>query len=205
MPVLDLLCHDSRITRVTLVEPDIYKPHNVERHLFSPSGIGESKAGLAELWVKERRPDLDIQILECDLLASEEQGAFDEAIADADIGVCAADNEPAKHQFDALMRKHKKPWTLGEVLSGGIGADNRFTLPLVTRLVREHVSVTEDEIAAAMRFVFLRHHVVAEGGGSVTVAAALASKLPRGDVPLVLVVSGGNVDPRQLWELVGGA
>ena len=92
--------------------------------------------------------------------------------------------------------------TLAEVLSGGIGADNRFTLPLVTRLVAEHVSVTEEEIAAAMRFAFVRHHVVVEGGGSVTIAAALASKLPEGDGPVVLVVSGGNVDPRQLWEVL---
>jgi molybdopterin/thiamine biosynthesis adenylyltransferase len=129
MPVLDLLCHDARITRVTLVEPDIYKPHNVERHLFSPSGIGESKAGLAELWLRERRPDLEINLLECDLMNSAEQGAFDDAIADADIGVCAADNEPAKYHFDALMRKHGKPWTLGEVLSGGIGGFVHWFVP----------------------------------------------------------------------------
>ena len=95
--------------------------------------------------------------------------------------------------------------TLAEVLSGGIGADNRFTLPLVSRLVRAHVSVTEEEIAAAMRFAFLRHHVAVEGGGSVTIAAALASKLPSIDGPVVLVVSGGNVDPRQLWEVLGRA
>ena len=39
----------------------------------------------------------------------------------ADFGVCAVDVEPAKFHFDALMRKFAKPWTLGEVLSGGIG------------------------------------------------------------------------------------
>src|SRR5215467_3781206 len=57
MPVLDLLCRDSRITRVTLIEPDVYKPHNAERHIFPPSGVGELKAELAEQWLKERRPD----------------------------------------------------------------------------------------------------------------------------------------------------
>jgi threonine dehydratase len=92
--------------------------------------------------------------------------------------------------------------SLAEVLSGGIGAGNRFTLPLVTRLVGEHVRVTEEEIAAAMAFAFRRHHVVAEGGGVVGIAAALASKLPASRGPLVLVVSGGNVDPRQLWDVL---
>ena len=47
MPVLDMLCRDPRITRVTLIEPDVYKPHNVERHLFPLSAVGEPKAELA--------------------------------------------------------------------------------------------------------------------------------------------------------------
>jgi len=121
MPVLDMVCRDARITRVTLIEPDVYKPHNVERHLFPPSAVGELKAVLAEDWLKERRPELAVHTLVCDLLAPEQQAAIEQAAAEADLGVCAADNEPAKYHWDALMRRHGKPWTLGEVLSGGIG------------------------------------------------------------------------------------
>ena len=40
MPVLDMLCRDDRIHQVTLIEPDIYKPHNVQRHLFPRYAIG---------------------------------------------------------------------------------------------------------------------------------------------------------------------
>ena len=47
--------------RVTLIEPDVYKPHNVERHLFPLSAVGERKAVLAERWLQERRPDLDVR------------------------------------------------------------------------------------------------------------------------------------------------
>jgi molybdopterin/thiamine biosynthesis adenylyltransferase len=129
MPVLDMLCRDVRITRVTLIEPDLYKPHNVERHLFSISGVGEPKAELAEAWLKERRPDLEVRLFECDLLDPAMQGAIEEAIAAADIGVCGADNEAAKYHWDALMRKHGKPWTLGEVLSGGIGGFVHWFVP----------------------------------------------------------------------------
>ncbi|MBY0524900.1 MAG: ThiF family adenylyltransferase [Gemmataceae bacterium] len=121
MPVLDLLCRDARITRVTLIEPDVYKPHNVERHLFPASAVGQTKARLAEQWLQERRPDLEVHTLVCDLLDPKVQDDIDTAAASADIGVCAADNEPAKFHWDALMRRHGKPWTLGEVLSGGIG------------------------------------------------------------------------------------
>jgi molybdopterin/thiamine biosynthesis adenylyltransferase len=121
MPVLDMVCRDQRITHVTLIEPDVYKPHNVERHLFPLSSIGEFKAVLAESWLRERRPDLIVDLLVCDLMDPTHQERINQAAADADIGVCAADNEPAKFHWDALMRRHAKPWTLGEVLSGGIG------------------------------------------------------------------------------------
>src|SRR6516162_9595848 len=99
MPVLDMLCRDARITRVTLIEPDVYKIHNVERHLFPSSGVGEPKAELAEAWLKERRPNLDVRLFPCDLLDPGAQDAVEEAIAGADLGVCAADNEPAKYHW----------------------------------------------------------------------------------------------------------
>ncbi len=121
MPVLDMRCRDRRITCVTLIEPDVYKPHNVERHLFPLAAVGRRKADLAACWLKERRPDLEVHLHIGDLMDRERQTEINQAVASADIGVCAADNEPAKFHWDALMRRHAKPWTLGEVLSRGIG------------------------------------------------------------------------------------
>lgn len=121
MPVLDMICRDPRITQVTLIEPDVYKLHNVERHLFPLDAVGRPKALLAGEWLKARKPELDIRLLACDLTDPAAQDQIEEAASHADIGVCAADNEPAKYHWDALMRRHAKPWTLGEVLSGGIG------------------------------------------------------------------------------------
>jgi molybdopterin/thiamine biosynthesis adenylyltransferase len=129
MPVLDTVCRDPRVRRVTLIEPDVYKPHNLERHVFPPSAVGQFKATLAEKWLMERRPDLEVSLFICDLCDPQEQQAIDEAAATADIGVCAADNETAKYHWDALMRRHGKPWTLGEVLSGGIGGFVHWFVP----------------------------------------------------------------------------
>jgi molybdopterin/thiamine biosynthesis adenylyltransferase len=128
MPVLDMVCRDPRIARVTIIEPDVYKPHNVVRHLFSWSAVGRLKAELAREWLLERRPDLDVDVLACDLLDPAMAARIEDAVSAADIGVCAADNEAAKYRFDALMRRFGKPWTLGEVLAGGIGGFvHRFT------------------------------------------------------------------------------
>jgi molybdopterin/thiamine biosynthesis adenylyltransferase len=129
MPVLDMLCRDPRLTWVTLIEPDVYRAHNVERHLFPLSAVGEPKATLARRWLLERRPDLVVDLLTCDLCDPARQGEIDTAAASCDIGVCAADNEPAKYHWDALMRRHGKPWTLGEVLSGGIGGFVHWFVP----------------------------------------------------------------------------
>ncbi len=118
--VLDLVARDPRVTRLTLVEPDVYKPHNVPRHLFPAAAVGRPKAELAAEWLRERRPDLAVEVLPVDLTAAEHQPAIERAAAACDVGVCAADNEPAKYHFDQLLRRHRKPWALGEVLSGGI-------------------------------------------------------------------------------------
>lgn len=121
MPVLDLLCRDERITRITLVEPDVYQAHNVIRHQFPASAVGSKKGQLAVDWIRRIRPELPVHFFDSNLLDPAISGKLARAVAEADIGVCAADNEPAKYGFDALMRRFAKPWTLGEVLSGGIG------------------------------------------------------------------------------------
>jgi threonine dehydratase len=94
--------------------------------------------------------------------------------------------------------------TLAEVLGGGIGLDNRFSLNAVRAYVDEHVLVTEGEIAAAMVFVLSAHRVVAEGGGAVGAAAALAGKISAPDGALAIVISGGNADPAAIMTLAAG-
>jgi molybdopterin/thiamine biosynthesis adenylyltransferase len=121
MPVLDMLSADPRVTRVTLIEPDTYQAHNVVRHLFPPRAVGEPKAILAQRWLQERRPELLVQTLICRLEDPAARAQIEQAAAEADVAVCAVDNESAKYHWDELMRRFRRPWTLGEVLSGGIG------------------------------------------------------------------------------------
>lgn len=129
MPVLDAVCRDPRIEKVTLIEPDFYKAHNVERHLFPMDAIGQSKISQASQWLKQRRPELEVEMFDCDLMDEERQSVIENAVASADLGICAVDNEPAKFHWDRLMRQHHTPWTLGEVLSGGIGGFVHWFIP----------------------------------------------------------------------------
>jgi molybdopterin/thiamine biosynthesis adenylyltransferase len=121
MVVLDLVARDPRVTRVTLVEPDVYAEHNVHRHLFPATAVGRLKADLAAEWLRERRPDLTVVTVVADITDASREAEWSRVAAECDLGICAVDNEPAKFAFDGLMRAAGKPWTLGEVLSGGIG------------------------------------------------------------------------------------
>ncbi len=126
--MLDLLARDPRITTITLVEPDVYSERNVHRHAFPSSAAGRLKGEAAAEWVRERRADVEVNVLVADLTDPAMLGIFEERASVCDVGVCAVDNEAAKYAFDALMRKAGKSWSLGEVLSGGIGGwVHRFT------------------------------------------------------------------------------
>jgi molybdopterin/thiamine biosynthesis adenylyltransferase len=151
MTVLDIVCRDPRITHVTLIEPDVYKLHNVVRHQFPLSAVGQTKADLAAAWLSERRPELGVDRLICDLLDNAYTNMIASAVESCDIGICAADNEPAKFHFDMSMRRHNKPWTLGEVLSGGIGGFVHWFVPggacygCVASYLRRSVKVDHDK------------------------------------------------------------
>jgi threonine dehydratase len=96
--------------------------------------------------------------------------------------------------------------TVASALSGGIGLDNRWSLPLVRDLVGEHVVVVEDAILDAMNFALRRLHLVVEGGGAVGLAALLGRLwTPPDAAPVVVVVSGGNVASETLAGVLGRA
>jgi threonine dehydratase len=60
--------------------------------------------------------------------------------------------------------------------------------------VVEPVLVSEEEIAEAMRFLYVRTKLACEPAGAAAAAAVLAGKVEAGP-GVVVVVSGGNVDP----------
>lgn len=95
--------------------------------------------------------------------------------------------------------------TLADSLGGGIGLKNRFTFPMVRELMDELILLSEDEIAAGIRHLALEDNEVVEGAAAVGSGAIIAGKLQAGSGPLVLILSGGNIDPERHAEIVKGA
>jgi len=76
-----------------------------------------------------------------------------------------------------------------------------LTFGILRSVVREAVTVTEDEIAAGVRYLYHQADLRVEPSGAVTVAALLAGRV-RPSGPTVAVLSGGNVDPELHQRLV---
>lgn len=70
-----------------------------------------------------------------------------------------------------------------------------LTLPIMQRLVRGGVTLTEDEVREAMIFAFQHLKLVVEPGGAVALAAVLSGKFEARGKVTALTLSGGNVDP----------
>lgn len=96
----------------------------------------------------------------------------------------------------------------GQTIADGLRVSAVGSLPFahIRALVDEVVTVSDDEIRAAMRELATRARLIAEPSGAAAMAAHLAGRVPRpaSDDARVVVISGGNVDPALLAEVLGG-
>jgi len=77
-----------------------------------------------------------------------------------------------------------------------------LTFPVVQKLVSEIVTVSDDEILVAMRFLFERLKTVAEPSGASALAALLAGKVDASGARVGVTISGGNVTAARFAELL---
>ena len=76
------------------------------------------------------------------------------------------------------------------------------TFDICNRYVDGIVTVSEDEIAAAILNLIEKQKLVAEGAGAVSVAAVMFNKIPVKDKKVVCLVSGGNIDVTILSRVI---
>ncbi len=80
-----------------------------------------------------------------------------------------------------------------------------LTFPILRKHVEAILLVSDAEIIQAVRFLLFRAKLLVEPTGAVAAAALLAGKLPLDRAARVgVVLSGGNVDPGLLAELIVG-
>ena len=76
------------------------------------------------------------------------------------------------------------------------------TFDYCSKYVDEIVSVTDDEISAAILALIEQHKLVTEGAGAVSVAAVMFDKLPVKGKKVCCLLSGGNIDVNILSRVI---
>lgn len=92
--------------------------------------------------------------------------------------------------------------TLADSLLGGIGFENRYTMPLVEKYVDEHVLVDEEDIEAGIYYALKEHSLVIEGASAVGIGALVSGKIDCRGMHVATVLSGSSVDLSRYLEVV---
>jgi threonine dehydratase len=112
-----------------------------------------------------------------------------------------ASAHPLKAAF-AAGGPAETPHAPGFVSGVGFGTVLPEMWPLSSTMIDEVITVSLAEVAAAIRTMVAHNHVVAEGAGAVSVAAALSGRYAESNV--CAVVSGGNLDGSMLVDILEG-
>jgi threonine dehydratase len=93
--------------------------------------------------------------------------------------------------------------TFGYTIAEGIAVKkpSEFTGRLLGDLLDDMVTVTDEEISEAIVLLLERAKLVVEGAGAAPIAALLAGRV-EGSGPAVAILSGGNIDPTLLIQVM---
>lgn len=167
--------------------------------------------GTAGLEIVEDLPDVTT------VLVPVSGGGLSSGIATAvrelrpDARVWGVEPELAADARESLERGELVRWPAeltNRTMADGLRTQSLGALPFLQlrRYLEGIVTVSEGEIADAMRQFAARARLVVEPSGAASMAAHLAGRVPAVDGERrVVVVSGGNVNPDRFARIIGGA
>jgi threonine dehydratase len=122
---------------------------------------------------------------------------------DAKVYVCEPETgAPVKAAIDGDGALGPVPFTPSFVDGAGSGSLLPEMWERAKPLVSGSFVISLEATAATVRLLLERERIVAEGAAALPVAAALAGEAGEGRI--VCIVSGGNIDPRRLAEIISG-
>jgi threonine dehydratase len=143
--------------------------------------IGASGGGLAAgvaLGIKSKVPQAELYLVEPE--------GFDDTLRSFQSGRHESNERLSGTICDALMS----------------GTPGQLTFPITRTLIGRGFTVSDSEVAAAVRYAFEELKLVVEPGGAVGLAALLVGKLDVKGQVVVSVLSGANVDADMFAKLV---
>jgi threonine dehydratase len=118
--------------------------------------------------------------------------------------IIGVEPELAADTAAGLAAGHRVDWPVADrnrtIADGLRSQPSDLTFAHLQRVLDDVITVSENDIRAAMREIALRSHLVSEPSGAVALAAYRLAPTPPG--PTVTILSGGNVEPDVLARIL---
>ncbi|HJT96057.1 MAG TPA: threonine/serine dehydratase [Mycobacterium sp.] len=123
-----------------------------------------------------------------------------------DARVFGVEPELAADTAEALRLGHRVDWSIEDrnrtIADGLRSQPSALTFAHLQKVLDGVITVSENEIRAAVRELAYKAHLVSEPSGAVALAAYRQGATPPGRT--VMILSGGNVEPEMLREILAG-
>ena len=118
--------------------------------------------------------------------------------------IIGVEPELAADATEGLRSGERVDWPIADrnrtIADGLRSQPSALTFAHLQVVVDDMITVSENEIRAAVRELALRAHLVSEPSGAVALAAYRQGATPPG--PTVVILSGGNVEPATLVDIL---
>lgn len=172
-------------------------------HPFDDENViaGQGTIGLELL---EQLPDMDAVIVPIGGGGLISGVAFAIKKLNPDIKIYGVQASGAPSMFNSVHDMQIERLDSVSTIADGIAVKEpgENTFRLVSEYVDEIVTVTDDEISAAILALMEQQKLVTEGAGAVSVAAAMFNKVPIRGKKTVCLLSGGNIDVTILSRVI---
>ena len=160
--------------------------------------------GTIGLEILEEMPDVDAVIVPVGGGGLISGIAFAIKSLKPDVKVYGVQAQGAPSMAESIKERNRKRLDSVSTIADGIAVKEPGvnTFDMCEKYVDEIVTVSDDEIAAAILKLIEQQKLVAEGAGAVSVAAAMFNKVPIEGKKVVCVVSGGNIDVTSLNRVI---
>lgn len=121
-----------------------------------------------------------------------------------DIKIYGVQAAGAASMYNAYKSHNYQTLNSVQTFADGIAVKTpgETTFEIISKYVDDIITVSEDEIAAAILTLIEKQKLIAEGAGATPVAAALFNKLPIAGKKTVCIISGGNIDVNILSRVI---
>lgn len=195
-------CEPTLQARETTLAEVIAKTGATEIHPFNNYDVMEGQATAAKELIEET-PPLDFIMAPVGGGGLLSGTLLSVAFFSPSTKVVAGEPAGADDAFRSLQSGKIEPSQSNTIADGLLTSLGTRTFPVIQKYVDRIITVSEEEIIAAMRLIWERMKIVVEPSAAVPFAALLKEKEKFAGKKVGIILSGGNVDLEKVGKWFG--